>query len=171
MNVLLLRSEELKLRSRGWGSSPAAASSVCYLCVSRRRWLPHSLCAICVSHVAVGRRRPRAITPDIEDKHIWCFSSSGQYSTKTAYEGFFLGATIFRPWEKIWKTWAPSKCSFFMWLVAHDRCWTADHLERRGLPHAENCPMCDQAPVSINHLLVGCAFAREFWFHFFSFHK
>ena len=27
--------------------------------------------------------------------------------------------------------------SFFLWLVAHDRCWTADRLARRGLPHPE----------------------------------
>ena len=26
------------------------------------------------------------------------------------------------------KTWAPGKCKFFMWLVAHNRCWTADCL-------------------------------------------
>jgi hypothetical protein len=71
-------------------------------------------------------------------------------------------------WEKIWKSWAPGKCSFFMWLVAHDRYWTADRLARQGLPHLESCPMCDQAPEYINHLLVNCTFAREFWFHFFS---
>jgi hypothetical protein len=28
--------------------------------------------------------------------------------------------------------------------------------------------MCDQAPETINHLLVGCTFAREFWFWFLS---
>jgi hypothetical protein len=28
--------------------------------------------------------------------------------------------------------------------------------------------MCDQAPETINHLLVGCTFAREFWFRFLS---
>jgi hypothetical protein len=28
--------------------------------------------------------------------------------------------------------------------------------------------MCDQAPESINHLLVSYTFAREFWFQFFS---
>jgi hypothetical protein len=83
------------------------------------------------------------LQPDIEDRHIWRFSASGQYSAKTAYEGFFLGATTFRYWEKNWKTWAPGKCSFFMWIVAHDRCWTADRLARRGLPHPESCPMCD----------------------------
>jgi len=40
------------------------------------------------------------LQPGIEDKHIWRFSSSGQYSAKTAYEGFFLGSTIFSSWEK-----------------------------------------------------------------------
>jgi len=49
-------------------------------------------------------------------------------------------------------------------LVAHDRCWIADHLARRGLPHPDRCPHCDQAEESINHLLLSCVFAREFWF-------
>ena len=108
------------------------------------------------------------LQPEMEDKHIWRFSANGQYSAKTAYEGFFLGATVFRPWEKIWKTWAPAKCSFFMWLVAHNKCWTADRLAKRGLPHPDRCPMCDQESETINHLLIGCSFAREFWHRFLS---
>jgi hypothetical protein len=104
------------------------------------------------------------LQPGTEDKHIWRFIANGQYSAKSAYEGFFLGATTLRSWEKIWKTWAPAKCSFFMWLVAHNRCWTADRLARRGIPHPERCPLCDQAPETINHLLVGCTFARDFGF-------
>jgi hypothetical protein len=51
-----------------------------------------------------------------------------------------------------------------MCLVAHNRCWTADRVARQGIPHPERCPPCDQAPETINHLLVGCIFAREFWF-------
>jgi hypothetical protein len=62
-----------------------------------------------------------ALDPDQEDKHNWLLSSSGSYSAKSAYVGFFLGATTFKPWERIWKTWSPSKCKFFMWLVAHGR--------------------------------------------------
>jgi len=104
------------------------------------------------------------LQPEREDKHIWRFSSSGQYSAKAAYEGFFLGATLFAPWERIWKTWAPPKCRFFMWLVAHNKCWTSDRLARRGLPCPDGCPLCDQEQETINHLLVQCVFAREFWF-------
>jgi hypothetical protein len=54
-----------------------------------------------------------------------------------------------------------------MWLVAHKRCWTADRLARRGLPHPERCPLCDQADESSDHLLVTCVFTRQFWFYVF----
>jgi hypothetical protein len=53
---------------------------------------------------------------------------------------------------------------FFLWLATHDRCWTADRLEKRNLPHAPLCLLCDQEKETINHLLVGCVFARQFWF-------
>jgi len=49
--------------------------------------------------------------------------------------------------------------------VAHNRCWTADRLARRGLPHPEKCPFCDQEEETINHLLVSCVFARQFWYY------
>jgi hypothetical protein len=48
--------------------------------------------------------------------------------------------------------------------VAHERCWTADRLARRNLPHLELCPLCDQEEETINHLLSSCVFARELWF-------
>lgn len=57
---------------------------------------------------------------EVEDRHIWRFSPSGQYSAKSAYEGFFQfqGGILFGSWERIWKSWAPGNCRFFMWLVA-----------------------------------------------------
>ena len=55
-----------------------------------------------------------------------------------------------------------------MWLVAHKRCWTVDRLARRGLPHPTRCLMCDQATETIDHLLVHCIFAREYWYRFLS---
>ena len=66
---------------------------------------------------------------------MWQFSATGKYSTKSAYEALFIQATQFRPWERIWKSWAPGKCKFFMWTAAAKRCWTADLLARKGLPH------------------------------------
>ena len=45
----------------------------------------------------------------------------------------------------------------------HNRVWTADRLAKRNLPHPESCPLCDQEDETINHLLVGCVFARQVW--------
>jgi hypothetical protein len=80
---------------------------------------------------------------NVEDKHIFRLAANGKYSAKFAYEGFFIGSVPFEPYERIWKTWAPPKCPFFLWLVAHKRCWTADRLAKRGLDHPDSCPLCE----------------------------
>jgi len=33
-----------------------------------------------------------------------------------------------------------------------------------GLPHPSKCPLCDQEDEAIQHLLIGCVFARQFWY-------
>jgi hypothetical protein len=104
------------------------------------------------------------LQPEVEDTHIWRFASTGQYSAKSAYEALFIGVTQFNPWERIWKSWAPRKCKFFMWLVAHNKCWMANRLEKRGLPHPDYCLLCDQAEETVDHLLLSCVFSRQIWF-------
>jgi hypothetical protein len=44
-----------------------------------------------------------------------------------------------------------------------NRCWTPDRLEKRGLPHPVVCPLCDQEQETIQHLLITCIFACQFW--------
>jgi hypothetical protein len=51
-----------------------------------------------------------------------------------------------------------------MWLVAHNRYWIADRLAQRGLPHPEHCLLCDHEEENIQHLFIGCVFARQFWY-------
>jgi hypothetical protein len=80
---------------------------------------------------------------DQDDRHIWKLESDGEYSSKSAYKAFFEGSTTFKPWKRIWKSWAPNKCKMFMWLAVRNRCWTSDRLARRGLPHPDRCSLCD----------------------------
>lgn len=103
-----------------------------------------------------------------DDTHSWRFTGSGEFSTKSAYKAFFHGSVSFEPWKRIWKTWSPPKCKIFLWLAVRNRCWTADRLARRGLPHPEQCALCDQEDEDINHILISCVFAREFWFRLFT---
>ena len=95
--------------------------------------------------------------------HIWKLDGSGNFS-KSAYCAFFNGAIPFEHWRRLWKSWAPSKCKVFLWLAIRNRCWTADRLARRGLPHPPKCPLCDQEEEDIQHLLTTCVFSRDFWF-------
>jgi len=101
---------------------------------------------------------------DNTDVHQWRFEPSDNFSTRSAYSAFFIGSTTFEPWKRIWKTWAPGKCKTFIWLAVRNRCWTADRLQKRGLPHPEHCPLCDQDDETVQHLLTSCVFARQFWF-------
>jgi hypothetical protein len=64
---------------------------------------------------------------------------------------------------QVWKSRAPAKCRFFLWLALRDRCWATDRIERRGLPRPQACPFCDQVQESISHLLLGCVLARTVW--------
>jgi hypothetical protein len=83
------------------------------------------------------------LKPEVEDTHFWRLSASGKYSAKSRYGHLFMGVTRFKPCERIWMSWTPPKYRFFLWLAAHKRCWTADHLARQGLPHLDKCPLCD----------------------------
>jgi hypothetical protein len=105
------------------------------------------------------------LQPNTEDRHIFSLSSNGRYSAKSAYMGLFLGSTTFGHYERVWRSWAPPKCCFFIWLVAQNRCWTADRLAKRGLNHPIRCPLCDQQGETLNHLLVNCVFSRIFWYN------
>jgi len=74
----------------------------------------------------------------------------------------------FEPWRRLWKSWAPGKCKFFIWLAIINRCWTVDRLTCRGLSHPERCPLCDQEEKTIQHLLTNCVFSRQVWFSILS---
>jgi len=107
--------------------------------------------------------REVALSQD-DDQHIWRFDASGTYSAKSTYQAFFYGSVTFEPWQHLWKTWAPERCKFFIWLAIKNRCWTADQLAHRGLSHLERCPLCDQEEETIQHLLTNCVFSRQIWF-------
>ena len=103
---------------------------------------------------------------EVEDQHRWKLTRSGIYSSKSAYNAYFCGSIRFAPWKRIWKSWAPQNCKFFIWLAINNRCWTGDRLAKRGLPHPASCRLCDQER-SIQHFLISCVFARQVWFIIF----
>jgi hypothetical protein len=104
------------------------------------------------------------LQPKVEDQHRWLPSSSGLYSASSAYKLFHGGATTFEPAKRIWKTWAPPRCKYFICLASLNRCWTADRLARCGMDRPDRCPQCDQQDETVQHIVVACAFTRDVWF-------
>jgi hypothetical protein len=98
-----------------------------------------------------------------EDALPRSWSSDRAYSAKSAYNAFFVGCMRTFTASQVWRSRASYGCKFFAWIVSKDRCWTADQLERRGLPRPSACPLCNQEPETTQQLLLGCVVAREVW--------
>jgi hypothetical protein len=103
-----------------------------------------------------------------DDIHSWRHETSGIYSAKSCYKALITGSIVFEPWKRLWKSWAPPKCKFFLWMAIRERVWTADRLQKRGLPHPVVCPLCDQAQETVQHILTSCVLAPQFWFSILS---
>jgi hypothetical protein len=102
------------------------------------------------------------LSPDNADELSWNFTSSGSYSSKSAYSALFEGMTFSPHCKAIWDCWAPLKCKVFAWLAAADRCWTAERRMRHGLADDDTCAVCDQGSESITHLLLQCPFEKTY---------
>ncbi|RLN04975.1 hypothetical protein C2845_PM13G05910 [Panicum miliaceum] len=105
-----------------------------------------------------------ALHPTSEDRFIWKWTADGQFTVASAYRAFFIGQHAIPRATILQKTRAPGRVKFFLWLVLHDRCWTACRRKRHGLQEGDRCIFCDQHSETISHLLTQCYFAREVWF-------
>jgi hypothetical protein len=56
-------------------------------------------------------------------------------------------------WAKIWKANLWPKVATFLWLVAHGKILTQDHLLHRGFSGPGLCTLCHNGSESVDHLL------------------
>jgi hypothetical protein len=100
----------------------------------------------------------------VPDQLQWRWSPNGTYSSRSAYAALMFEQLVIPGARELWKTHAPNKCRFFIWLVLLRRCWTADRRFRRGLQADNSCALCSQEPELVDHLVIQCVFSREVWF-------
>ena len=75
----------------------------------------------------------------------------------------FIGRTQCESAAQTWKTKAPPKCKFFIWLMLQNRIWTAALLQIRGWPNEYFCQLCLRNLETTRHLFCECPMAREVW--------
>jgi hypothetical protein len=105
------------------------------------------------------------LNSEVGDTLVWCHTSNGCFSTSSAYKLFFAANTNFPCAGAIWKSKAPARCKFFMWLAVHQRCLTADNLQRRNWPNSGCCQLCLTEPETCSHLFVHCRYSMQVWLH------
>lgn len=92
------------------------------------------------------------------------WTSSGIFTSSSAYRAMFIGQYSIEGARELRKTRALPKAKFFIWLVLLSYCWTNDRLQRHGMPNDGPCSLCSQSTETADHLLLGCAYSREIWF-------
>lgn len=63
-----------------------------------------------------------------DDRLVWRLAENGEFSVKTAYSLLCAGRTKCAIGKIIWKSKAPAKCKFFMFLAVRGACLTAERM-------------------------------------------
>jgi len=116
-----------------------------------------------LQYLQIWQKVQGTILTEIPEQLQWKWTTDGIYSAPSCYFASFQVSTSCFSWKIIWKSWAPPRVKFFHWLASQDRCWTAERLARHGLQHHPRCPLCDQSPEIIRHLLLEFPVTRQAW--------
>lgn len=113
--------------------------------------------------VQLGGLLQSVLLSQLLDDIIWNWTSSGSYSSKSAYLGQFQGSVVYNDFNSLWSAPAEPKMRFFGWLVLHQKTLTTQNLLRRHWPCNWICCLCTSAFEDTNHLFNECPFVRRVW--------
>jgi hypothetical protein len=119
---------------------------------------------VIVQYIRVWDLLPDFTLTETAFRFIWKWTTSGEFSSASAYRALFFGRSSLLGASHLWKTQAPGRVRFFRWLVLHGCCWTSDRLQRHGLSDKDVCALCAQQVETLGHLLLGCVHSQETWF-------
>ena len=97
----------------------------------------------------------------LQDSIFWLPSSSGLFSTSSAWEQLREYKNPV-PWRHI--VWFPGsipKASFILWLAVKKKLGTQDRLH--NLPPGARCLLCNSQQETHDHLFFDCSFSSHIW--------
>jgi hypothetical protein len=103
-----------------------------------------------------------------EDMHVWRHEALGLFFSKSHNNVLFMGSTTFELWKRLWYSWVPPKCKFFLWLAMKNKCWTIARWEERGMEQPSLRSWTGDNTTSFNFLCLCLAILAQhtltFWF-------
>ena len=98
-----------------------------------RRWLKDIQGGLTVQAVVQylwvwDMARATVLDSEAQDRLEWRMTEHRQFTVSSAYKMFFMAGIRFACYKPLWKSKAPPRCKFFMWLVIHRKCLTAENL-------------------------------------------
>jgi len=107
------------------------------------------------------------------DKLIWHFSSTGNFSVKSAYHLIRSLKSQDKPsgsmaaghhfWKKLWSLGVPPRIKMFVWKVGVGVLPTRGNIARRIRGFPASCDLCGYEEDSDTHALFACPVAVEIW--------
>lgn len=108
---------------------------------------------------------PAGFLPTLQsDDEVFCSpSSSGLYSTTSAWNAIrTIGQT--QSWcSVVWFHRSVPKWAFIVWLACRQRLATKDRLHNWGMDVHPSCVLCHQWMESHAHLFFDCCFSKYIW--------
>jgi ribonuclease HI len=110
----------------------------------------------------------------LPDKLIWCGTSNGSFSVKSAYHmGKQLSiqavgecsraSEINKFWTSLWALNVPGVVKVFLWKACHNLLPTKANLFQRKVTTDPLCPICEVEVETTCHILWGCRSASDVW--------
>lgn len=84
------------------------------------------------------------LDPDISDYPCWVGTSSGMFSTASAYDLINKHDNDLEGWSWLWKLHLPAKFKTFLWLIMLDKLPTNSLRAHRGMTECAQRPRCNK---------------------------
>jgi hypothetical protein len=99
---------------------------------------------------------------DEAESFKWIWTTSSDFSVKSAYLAFFEGRTLWPLRDPIWKCRAPLKFKLFVRKVVWNCCWTGDRRFRHGLYNDDSCTFVFNTPRQLSIFFCNALFQGAF---------
>jgi len=105
-------------------------------------------------------------TTNVADSFCWGYSSSGNFTTKSAtwiaHDNIPRGQPKWK-YHWIWRLDVAPKIKVFLWQLCHNSLPSRGTLLRRGLQLDPVCPVCNADIEDTDHLFVSCPMVQQVW--------